>query len=161
MRRRVASSAVLGALAALLDAPCRVAAALRLFSMSVSSSSSSEGWFEWMTVMVNDVLAVASPSLTVMVIVAEPTFLRVGVSVTVRFAPKPPNLMLQAGTRVGLLDVAETIRPPGLLSMSPTVKAIGPVDEFFAIVRLAILLIVGASFTGMTLMLTVAAAESN
>jgi len=82
----------------------------------------------------NDVLTVASPSLTVTVIVATPTFLRVGVTVTVRFAAEPPNLMLQAGTRVGLLDVAETVRLPGLLSMSPTVKAIGPVDEFFAIV---------------------------
>src|SRR6266568_1720908 len=55
-------------------------------------------------------LAVRLPSLTVTVIVVVPVWLSAGVTVTVRFAPEPPNTMLASGTKVGLEEAAVTIR---------------------------------------------------
>src|SRR5206468_10005962 len=55
-----------------------------------------------LTVTVKLVLALASPSLTVNVIVAVPDCPVAGVTVTVRLPPLPPSTMFPNGTNVGL-----------------------------------------------------------
>ena len=52
------------------------------------------------TVRTKLVLEVEVPSLTVTVIVAVPDCPTAGVTVTVRFAPAPPKMMLAFGTSV-------------------------------------------------------------
>ena len=73
-------------------------------------------------------LAVAEPSLTVAVIVADPHWLLSGVTEIVRFAPEPPNTIPVLGTSVGLDDDPVRTRLEAAVSMSPIVKLTGPAD---------------------------------
>ena len=68
--------------------------------------------------------------------------------------PLPPNTRFAAGTSAVLLDVPETTSMAE--SSSPTVNAIGPVLVFASIVRSVMSLMVGLSFTDVTVILTVA-----
>src|SRR5712691_1677865 len=101
------------------------------------------GSFTAVTVSTKFVLAVSAPSLTVAVIVAVPNWLAAGVTVTVRFAPAPPNTMFAFGTSVGFDEVPLTVKLPGV-SASPTVKVIAPVVMSSLIVRFVMFEIVGA-----------------
>ena len=56
-----------------------------------------------------------------------------GVTVTVRLAPEPPKTMLALGTKAPLEDAPVTIRLPGVVCASPTVKAIGAVAVFWLV----------------------------
>ena len=82
------------------------------------------------TLNTNVVGVLAVPSLTVTVIVVVPLCPGKGVTVTVRFAPLPPNAMFASGTNVWLLDVPETVNIPMALSTSAIVNAIAPVGVF-------------------------------
>ena len=66
------------------------------------------------------------PSLTVTVMLAVPVWFAAGVTVTVRLALLPPNTMFPFGTNVVLFELPLTVRLLALVSMSPTVKLIGP-----------------------------------
>ena len=61
-----------------------------------------------------------SPSVTVIVIVAEPNWFAAGVTVTVRSAPTPPKVIFAFGTSVRLDDEPETTKSPTGVSASPT-----------------------------------------
>src|SRR2546428_5468675 len=80
------------------------------------------GVFGGLTVSVNGSLAVRLPSLTVTVITALPLWPAAGVTVTVRLAPLPPKTMFALGTRVVFPELPLTVRLPGAVSTSPTVK---------------------------------------
>ena len=67
-------------------------------------------------------------------------------TVTVRFAPEPPNVMAALGTRAVLEELADKLRLPAAVSASPTVNASAPVFASSLIARLARLEIVGAVF---------------
>ena len=54
-------------------------------------------------------VAVAVPSLTVTVRMAEPFWLAAGVTVTVRLAPEPARTMAELGTRVVLEELAVSV----------------------------------------------------
>ena len=88
------------------------------------------------------------PSLTVTVMVAVPVWLRTGVTVTVRLAPEPPKTMLALGTKAPLEDAPVTIRLPGVVCASPTVKAIGAVAVFWLVDKSAMLEMVGGLLGG-------------
>ena len=77
-----------------------------------------------MTVKTNVSVAVKVPSLTVTVIVAEPDKFAAGVTVTVRFAPEPPNTMLAFGTNVVSLELPLTVKDVVAVSKSPIVNEI-------------------------------------
>src|SRR5436853_4755479 len=91
------------------------------------------------TVRRNVVLVVSEPSLTPIVTLAVPNWSAAGVMVTVRLDPLPPKIKLLSGKSVGLDDEPVTTRLSALVSASPTVKEIGPVDEFSVIVWSGIL----------------------
>src|SRR5208282_168361 len=98
------------------------------------------GWLE--TVSVKLSLAVRPlESVTVTVMMVMPVWFASGVTVTVWFVPLPPKTMFAAGTRPGLdeasLTVSVTFEEP------PIVNEIGPVVVFGAIVRSAMVEIVG------------------
>src|SRR5439155_8054216 len=95
--------------------------------------------FMGLTVTWNAVLPVSEPSLTLTVTVAVPNWLVADVAVTVRLDPLPPKLRLLSGKRAGLDEEPETRRLSALVSASPIVKGIGPVDEFSVIVWSGIL----------------------
>ena len=69
------------------------------------------------------------PSETVTVMVAVPQLPAAGMTFRVRLASLPPRTRLAGlfGTRVVLLEVAVTVREPGAVSTSPTVKLKLPV----------------------------------
>ena len=120
-------------------------------SRIVSVASAPEGAsLTGSTVRVKEVVEEAEPSLTVRVIVAEPKALARGVTVTVRLAPLPPSTMEATGASAVLVLLAETVRAPGAVSTSPTVKASGPVAPSSAMVWLATGVIVGTSLTVVT-----------
>jgi hypothetical protein len=102
------------------------------------------------TVRVKLVEVSSVPSLTVMVIMEVPVTPGAGVTVTVRLAPLPPKLMLATGTKVVLLEPALTVRLPGAVSASPTVKAIAGVAVFSEVDWSAMAEIVGAVFAAVT-----------
>jgi len=77
---------------------------------------------------VNVVLAVRVPSLTVTVICAEPVWPAAGVTVTVRFAPLPPNVIFAFGTNVVADELPDTVRLSTEVCESPTVNASALVD---------------------------------
>jgi len=79
------------------------------------------------TVKLNALLVVFVPSFTLTVMVAAPDLPAAGVTVTVRFAPEPPNTMLAVGTSVVDDDVPETVRLTAAVSASPTVNGIAAV----------------------------------
>src|SRR5205823_4059714 len=76
------------------------------------------------------------PSVTVSVTTDEPICPAAGATVTVRFAPDPPSTIPDSGRRVEFEDDAATVRLPAGVSMSPTVKAIGPDELSCGIVTL-------------------------
>ena len=80
--------------------------------------------FTAVTVKTNVSVAVNVPSLTVTVIVAVPFWLAAGVTVTVRFAPEPPNTMFAFGTSVVSLELPLTVKDVVAVSTSPMVKEI-------------------------------------
>ena len=68
----------------------------------------------------------------------------------VRLAPLPPSVMFAFGTSVVFDEVAVTVRDAAGVSTSPTVKAIFPVAISSAVVLSVLSLMVGRSFTAVT-----------
>jgi len=93
-------------------------------------------------------LVVFVASLTFIVIVALPVLPAAGVTVTVRFAPLPPNTIFAVGTKEVEEEVPETIKLVGALSESPMVNGIGAVDRPAVVVCEAMIEIVGGVFVG-------------
>src|SRR4051812_33164838 len=85
-----------------------------------------------------------APPLPVTVTVAVPVWPEVGLPVTVRLAPLPPNVIPEFGTSVALLELPLSVRLPAVVSASPTVKLIGPTVVPAVVVWLGMLEIVGA-----------------
>src|SRR5437667_183054 len=108
------------------------------------------GSFTGVTMRTKVSLAVATPSLTMTVIVAVPAWFVAGSIAMVRLTSVPPNTMFPLGTSVGLEDEALTTRLVTGVSISPTVNAIGPVDVSSGVLRLRMSEIVGGSFTALT-----------
>jgi len=79
-----------------------------------------------------------------------PVLPEAGVTVTVRFAPLPPNTIFAFGTSVVADELPETVRFAAAVSPSPTVKANGPVDCPAVTDWLEIVEIVGAVFGAFT-----------
>jgi hypothetical protein len=102
------------------------------------------------TVTWNDVEVDAAPSLTVTVMVTVPERFADGVTVTVRVSPDPPKTIPVNGTSVVLLDARLRVRDPTAVSTSPTTKARGAVDESSTMVTLPMVVMVGGSFTDVT-----------
>src|ERR1043166_3488386 len=102
------------------------------------------------TVTTKPWLALNCPSLTPTVIVATPLWLAAGITVTVRLAPLPPNTMLLVGTSAGLEEPLLKVRPPALLSPSPSVKFSASVAVSSSIVWSAMPVIVGGVFNPFT-----------
>src|SRR5262245_61646200 len=88
------------------------------------------GSFTAPTVTVNAVAVEVVPSLTVNVMVAVPDWLAAGVTVTVRFAPLPPNTMLAFGTSVVFAELPETVRLAAAGSASAIADARADVPGF-------------------------------
>ena len=82
------------------------------------------------TVSTKLVFVLNCPSLTLIVIVAVPVWLVAGLTVTVRFAPLPPNTMLFVGTSARFDEFALNVRLPTGVFTSPIVKLNGPVEVF-------------------------------
>ena len=57
-----------------------------------------------------EAVAVNSPSVTAITMLAWPNWPGAGVNFTVRFEPVPDKSMLADGSKVGLEEVAETVR---------------------------------------------------
>ncbi len=74
---------------------------------------------------------------------------------TVLLAPLPPNTMPDKGKSVVLLDAAERVRLATAVSVSPTVKAIALVAVSSLTVWLEMAVMVGASFTAVTVRVNV------
>src|SRR6267378_3482444 len=102
------------------------------------------------TVTKNEVVVVADPSVTLSVMVVAPLALAAGVTVTVRLAPLPPITTFASGTRAVSDEVPLTLRSPITLSISPMVKLNAPVVPSSAMVWSAMLVILGASLTAVT-----------
>ena len=64
---------------------------------------------------------------------AVPDWEPAGVTLTVRFVPLPPKVMPLVGAKVGFDEAAERVKFAGGVSLSLTVKPIGPVELFIAI----------------------------
>ena len=90
--------------------------ALRAISVGASLTA--------LTVNTNVSVVVNVPSLTVTVIVADPDKFVAGVTVTVRFAPEPPNTMFAFGINVVSLELPLTVKEVVAVSASPTVNEI-------------------------------------
>ncbi len=69
---------------------------------------------------------------------------------TLRLASVPPNTMLASATSVASEDVPESVRLPAGVSGSPMVKAIAAVGIFSSVLWGPIALMVGGSFTALT-----------
>src|SRR5436190_20261672 len=76
------------------------------------------------TVRAKLTLLLAAPSLTVIVMLAAPTWLVAGVMVVVRLAPLPPKTILATGTSVGLDEAALRVKLVSRVSTSATVIGI-------------------------------------
>src|SRR2546428_12016908 len=72
-------------------------------------------------------LAVALPSLTVIVISEEPIAPGTGVTVTNRFAPLPPNAIPEFATTAVFDEMPVTVRLAAAVSKSPMVNGMGAV----------------------------------
>ena len=88
-------------------------------------------------------LAVAVPSLTVTVMLAEPVWPGTGVTVTVRSPAFPPNTISESRTSAWSEEVPETVRLEAAVSASATVKGSGSVAVSAAMRRLVSEEIVG------------------
>src|SRR6266403_1497871 len=102
------------------------------------------------TVTKNEVVVVADPSVTLSVMVVAPLALAAGVTVTVRLAPLGLITTFALGTRAMSDEVPLTLRSPITLSMSPMVKLNAPVVPSSAMLWSAMLVMVGASLTAVT-----------
>src|SRR5882672_136738 len=102
------------------------------------------------TVTKNEVVVAADPSVTLSVMVVAPLALAAGVTVTVRLAPLGLMTTFSLGTRAVSDEVPLTLRSPITLSMSPMVKLNAPVVPSSAIVWSAMLVMLGASLTAVT-----------
>src|SRR5438034_1212054 len=91
----------------------------------------------------NESLALFVPSLTVRVIVAVPLWLASGVTVTVRFEPDPPKMMLSVGISAGLDELLYKPKFSAAASPSLMVNEIAPVDVSSAIIWSTMPVIVG------------------
>ncbi len=98
------------------------------------------------TVKTNVSDVVNKPSLTVTVMVAEPFKFAAGVTVTVRFAPEPPNTMFAFGTNVVSLDEPLNVNEAAAVSTSPTVNEIALVAVSSFVDCATMSLMVGALF---------------
>src|ERR1043165_3028209 len=83
------------------------------------------------------------PSLTVTVMIDVPLKPAVGVTVTVRFEPKPLKTMLFTGTKVGFDDPARNCRLAASTCASLTVNGMGMVGTLRIVLWSAMSLIVG------------------
>src|SRR4051794_33784114 len=101
------------------------------------------GVFTWLTVSTKVSLALFTPSLTVMVIVAVPVWPEAGVTVTLRLAPLPPNTMLLVGTNMRFDELAVRVRLPTGVSASLIVNGKAAVAVFTVVDWSGISLIVG------------------
>ena len=99
-----------------------------------------------------------SPSLTVTVIVAVPERLAAALTVNVRLAPLPPTERPEFGTRFWLEEVALRVRALTSLSTSATVRLICPLVPLVPHCPPAATATLGASLTGLTVILKVCAA---
>jgi hypothetical protein len=98
------------------------------------------------TLTVNGSLSESEPSLTLKVITAEPVFPAAGVTLTVRFAPLPPNTMFASGIKAVSDDCLESDRLDEAVWLSAIVKLKVAVDPFTLIFWSAIAEIAGAVF---------------
>lgn len=90
------------------------------------------------TVSRNDVVARRPPpSVTVSVIVAVPLWPAIGVTVTVRDAPAPPNTIFAVGASVVLLDAPVTVNDAAGVKSSAKVMANAGVTVFIMMVWFA------------------------
>lgn len=80
------------------------------------------------TVKANDRDVVNEPSETVTVIVDAPVIRFTGVTIKVLFAPDPEKVRFALGTRPVLLDIADKVRLPTAVSISPMVKLTPPLN---------------------------------
>ena len=83
------------------------------------------------------------PSFTVTVMMLVPFRLGAGVTVTVRFAPKPPNTMLFTGTSAGFDEPALNCKFAAATCASPMVNGIAAVATPSVVVRFVMSEIVG------------------
>src|SRR5882762_3662043 len=102
------------------------------------------------TVTKNEVVVVADPSVTLSVMVVAPLALAAGVTVTVRLAPLGLMTTFALGTRAVSDELPLTLRSPITLSMSPMVKLNAPVVPSSAMIWSAMLVMLGASLTAVT-----------
>src|SRR6185436_12631639 len=100
-----------------------------------------------LTVNRNELLALPTPSVTVILTVIEPLAFGPGVRVTVRFEPLPPNTMFVAGSKVVLVVKPLTKREAAGVSKSPTTKPMAGVGVSSAVVWLAMLEMKGSKLT--------------
>ena len=84
-----------------------------------------------------------------------------GVTVTVRAAPLPPKVMFVFGTSVVSDELPDTVKLPTGVSVSPIVNDRAVVDPSSLIVWLAIEVMVGTSFTTVTVTVNEVDAESD
>ncbi len=102
------------------------------------------------TVSTNDVLPLSEPSLTVTVTVPLPFCCVAGRMVSVRDAPLPPSMKLAGGRSVALSETTVTSRSPRGVSTSAMVKGSAAVAVSSSVVRSVSAVMVGASFTFVT-----------
>jgi hypothetical protein len=98
------------------------------------------------TVMVNVVLVVVVPSLTVTVIVAVPLLPDAGVTTSDRDEPVPLKTMFAFGTSVVFDEDAVIVRLAGTVSLSLMVKLSAALAELRVMVRFENVVIVGGVF---------------
>src|SRR5262249_10350624 len=99
------------------------------------------------TVSENELLALAMPSLTTMVIVQNPLAFVAGTSVTVAFVPLPPKMIPLTGTRFVLELLPVSTSEFGGVSASSMLNEIGPMGVSSSVIWLEIPEIVGGEFT--------------
>jgi len=119
------------------------------FSWMTRSASGSRvgGSFTEETDTVKAVMALAPwLSETVTVIIAVPNWFASGVTFTMRLVPLPPRTMLAGGITPGLEEPALTARLEAGVSVSATVKAMGPAEVSSAVNWLGIEEIAGELF---------------
>src|SRR5262245_51950309 len=109
--------------------------------------ASTGGSFTGVTVSRNELVAIALPSLIMMLIVAEPFWLVNGVIVTVRLLLLPPKTIPDSGTRLVFELAAPGVRLEAGVSTSPITNASGPATLSSSIVTLVIVEMVGTLLT--------------
>ena len=102
-----------------------------------------KGVFRVLTVTSNAVDRLSTPSLTVAVIVEKPDLAAAGRTVTVRFAPLPPNVIAELGIKAGFDDDPDRMRFPAAVSLSLIVNARASVAVFSIVMTSGIRPIVG------------------